>query len=198
MVALLALSIAVADKIQNSQGTLCASPAQSETSALGCHGEKVDVVTETQTRFNPVAPLRHWIEQTTEHQVKNNQGLEKKNTKPTVVRREEKRHMANMRVARKVKRQLTGRWEAKKTGDQQNATASYKVRSTASGIRVTLDTMRRGGLTEGEGKRRFGCPFSPSSPPFPMVMDASLQDVVSCILSFERRCKRFLVEERAN
>jgi hypothetical protein len=47
MMALLALTIAVADKIQNSQGTLCASPAQSETSALGCHGEKADVVTET-------------------------------------------------------------------------------------------------------------------------------------------------------
>jgi len=37
--ALLAISITVADKIQNSQETLCTSPAQSETSALGCHGE---------------------------------------------------------------------------------------------------------------------------------------------------------------
>jgi hypothetical protein len=41
-------------------------------------------------------------------------------------------------------------------------------------------------------------PFLSFFSSFPMVIDVSLQDVVSCILSFERRCKRFLVEERAN
>jgi hypothetical protein len=51
MMALLTLSIPVAvtmaDEYKTAKGRLCASPAQSETSALGCHGEKPGVVTET-------------------------------------------------------------------------------------------------------------------------------------------------------
>jgi hypothetical protein len=51
MMALLTLSIpvavTVADEYKTAKGRLCASPAQSETSALGCHGEKSGVVTET-------------------------------------------------------------------------------------------------------------------------------------------------------
>jgi hypothetical protein len=53
-----------------------------------------------------------------------------------------------MRAARKVKRQLT---ESKKTGDQQNATASDKVRSTVSRVRVTRYLNRRGGLERENG-----------------------------------------------
>lgn len=156
-------------------------------------------MTETRTEFNPVAPLRHWSEELTEHGEKNDQGLDRKNTKPTVVRREEKRHMANMRVARKVKRQLTARWEAKKTGDQQERDCF--VQSEIDGKRNTSDTGHDEAWGIDRGRRKattIWLSVSPSSPPFPMVIDVSLQDVVSCILSFERRCKRFLVEERAN
>jgi hypothetical protein len=51
MIAFLTLSIpvavTVADEYKTAKGRLCASPAQSETSALGCHGKKSGVVTET-------------------------------------------------------------------------------------------------------------------------------------------------------
>jgi hypothetical protein len=48
MMASLASSLSVADrKYKTAKRRLCASPAQSETSALGCHGEKPGVVTAT-------------------------------------------------------------------------------------------------------------------------------------------------------
>lgn len=72
-----------------------------------------------------------------------------------------------MRVARRVRRLLAG----KKTGDQQDATASHKVRSTAGGKRGT----RRGvGEERSQAMKDFFFFFLSCSSPFPMVIIVSL------------------------
>jgi hypothetical protein len=82
-----------------------------------------------------------------------------------------------MREGRKAKKAVDRK---QKTGDQRNATASDKVRSTASGIRVTLQHDEAWGNEERLEATTVSCPSaSPCSPLFPMVTEVSLQDVVS-------------------